>query len=148
MEKLIKNKIKICYTVLFVFLFLQIKAQSHIVSDTSTIYPALKSFLLRGIRDTTGFKIGLISEANLIDSANEDFGVFSFRELSSESTPFLYLRNYGEPNISILTKYHIDFIMENLSSYFNKNKQYFTYRQRLACTKRVIEILEKKLLPQ
>lgn len=122
-----------------------LSAQSDIVSDTSVIYPSLKSFVLRGGLDTAGRTIALITQLNLIDSAGKDYGVFVFRTLSSESTPYIYTRNFGDAAITIFTKYHIDSVLQNLSAYFEFNKVHFTYRQRLQCTRLVLAVLEEKI---
>ena len=122
----------------------QTNAQTHIVSTNSIVYPQLKSFLLRNLKDTIGVKIALIKEVNLLDSTNYNFGIFTFWTLSSESTPYLYLRNKGENKIVIISKYHIDSIMKYLASFFDENEKYFTYRQRLSCTKRIVDFLELK----
>jgi hypothetical protein len=131
--------------ILFLIFCAKSNAQYHMISDTSVVYPQIKIFLLKGLKDTIGIKIALLKQINLLDSADYDFGIFEFRKLSSEPGPYLYLRNYGETKITVIPKYHIDTVMKYLSSYFTNNKKYITYKQRLACTKKVVEILEAKL---
>ena len=121
------------------------KGQTLIINDTSVVHSQIKAFLIKDFKDTVGIKIALIRQENLLDSTNNNFGVFTFRELSSESTPYLYLRNYGETKITVILKYHVDTVMRYLSVFFDINQKYITYSQRIACMKKVLEILEAKL---
>jgi hypothetical protein len=61
------------------------QGQSNIINDTSVVHPQIRAFLIKDLTDTIGIKIGLFRQKNLLDAANNSFGIFTFRELSSES---------------------------------------------------------------
>ena len=136
---------QLIFSILFFILVNQSNGQANIVSDTSVVYPQLKSYLNKGLKDTIGMKMGLIMQINLLDSTNNKFGVFRFIKMSSEGNYLLYLRNYGENKITIVPKYDVDIVMSYLSSYFFKNKKHINYKERLECTKRVLDVLLQRL---
>lgn len=117
----------------------------YILSDTAVVYPQLKAFLLTGLKDTVGSKVALITQVNLLDSTDMNFGVFRFMEMSSIANYKIYLRNYGDDKITIIPKYNIEIVMAYLSVFFDANRKYITLRQRIACTRRVLEVLEARL---
>lgn len=125
---------------------IKLSSQPLIINDTSVIFKQIKDYSWRDLKeDTVGRKFPLITQINLLDSQNLNFGVFRFLLMSSEANYKLYLRNYGEDSIIIIPHYNIDTVMNYLSSFFRDNKKYISTQQRITCTKRVLDVLEARL---
>jgi hypothetical protein len=75
-------------------------SDGQILSDTSTVFLQIKAYLGKLNRDTS--RMPQIFYTNLLDTSQNNFGVFFFRPLTSVDKPLLFLRNYGETKIEVI----------------------------------------------
>ena len=126
-------------------LILNVTVKAQILSDTSIAYSQIKRFYFEGLKDTSGFPMPLVSQRNIIDSSEMQFGVFIFQIYSSNDKPRLYLRDFGSNKIEIIKQYNLEPLFTRLFRYFEINNSMISYPQKLQCISKVIELLNLRI---